>query len=336
MAVVGEPGAGKSFLTRILCKKFYENEILALHIDLTTVRLEAVSDLGDFLLTHACSELPATDRSGKSSTFISWVEENPEKICLVLDGLDRLFEKVEPQTTVVSPDDKLNGKQWLAALLSRKVLCRCSVILTSRKYAITQLEGDLQPQEVLTAGGLKDGDVKKMFCFHFGDDEGRQLFEKIKGKETLAFLKSPINIYLIGKLLKQGHVNPNDLTTHKLYLEVFESFRRTRNVSFAAGGNQGKLAAMEKLCFNLTSRNQFKFSKRDLNDGLTLEDFEKLNMVEVGCTRSAHEMTDEDLNVMFSHQLEQVSFIILLSFQRLKTHYVKRKCTFQSRISLIC
>ena len=238
--------------------------------------------------------------------FGKWICKNKNRIAFLFDGLDQLGCALPACKAGPPPKSKLTSLEWISAILSRSTFTESTVILTSRKFAVTNLEGDIRPHKLLTASGIKATDVKKSLQFHFGEEEGTRLYTKIEKMESPDFVKTPINLYLIGQLLKERVINPDDVTTHNLFMRLSENFQRTRNYP-QREDRDVKIGLIEEFCFDLTLEHKFVFSQKDLPRGLMLKDFEQFSMVDAGCLRSSYSSEEDQKVLTFSHQLEQVN-----------------------------
>ena len=154
--VEGAPGVGKTTFAFELCKQWARGEILqewgvVVIIKLRDQRTRTAQTIND-LLYHPDSEI--------RQAVTELVEQDGKGMLLILDGYDELTTKQRESDSVI---------QWL---MSRELLCRATLMVTSRPLATRTLHPNFQQSidqhiEVL---GFTEGDIKAFINSACGDN----------------------------------------------------------------------------------------------------------------------------------------------------------------------
>ena len=312
ISISGETGSGKSFLTNIIARKFYEKDILCLKMNLNQFDQNKKFSLGQFFTKHSCVDLLLVDEESKR--FVEWIFKNQSRIILVFAGLDQLnktidLDKLSKKTLTF--DDEATSGHWLASILSRQILTKTKIIVTSRPYALTCLCGDLRPQKKFKLDGFSELNFKKVLKFYI-DNEIKlgQVYSTIKQNKLDHIVSNPISMYLITKIISDDQVDYENLTSFGLHAIVFEKLYATKNIQLDEKGNE-KIKKIEETCYRLLMKSKFVFSQKDLVEGLTLEDFEKYAMVDASVTVSSYKNSIDEKRLVFCHQLVQVQIYLI-------------------------
>ena len=154
--VEGAPGVGKTTFAFELCKQWARGEILqkwgvVVIIKLRDQRTRTAQTIND-LLYHPDPEI--------RQAVTELVRQDGEGMLLILDGYDELTTKQRESGSVI---------QWL---MSRELLCRATLMVTSRPLATRTLHPNFQQSidqhiEVL---GFTEGDIKAFIDSACGDN----------------------------------------------------------------------------------------------------------------------------------------------------------------------
>ena len=269
--------------------------------------LNSKISLGQFITNYSCVDISLTGHERKK--VLDWLFENQSRLVLVFDGLDQ-FTKTnnlnELSERSVNRDKKLKSNHWFASILSRKILTKANIIVTSRPYALTCLPGSFRPQKSFKLDGFSENDFEKVLKFYIDDETNLgQVNKAIKQFKLEKIVSSPISMYLITKIIFDDPVNLRNSTSFGLFAIFFEKFYTTKNIQLKEDGNE-KMRKIEETCYNLVKKSKFVFSQEDLVDGLTLEDLEKYVMVDASVTVSSYNHSVDEKRLMFCHQLVQV------------------------------
>ena len=307
ISISGEAGSGKTFLTNIVARKFYKKDFLCLTISLNQLNQNTKLSLDQFITKYSCVDLSLNEDERKQ--FVDWLCKNQARLVLVIDGLDLLTKTIdlnEFSDSSLTFDDKSEPGNWLASILSRKILTKAKIVLTSRPYALTSLSGDFRPQKYFRLNGFAEVDFKKVLRFYIDDNIylGR-IYSAIKQFRLEKIVSSPISMYLITKIIFDDRVDLSSLTPFGLLVSVFEKFYTTKNIQLEKDGSD-KMRKIEETCYKLIEKSKFVFCQNDLVEGLTLEDFEKYVMVDASVTVSSYNHSVDEKRLVFCHQLFQV------------------------------
>ena len=114
----------------------------------------------------------------------AWLLANQKKITIVLDGLDQARFTLQ---NLKVPRDIDVQKKYLASellnlILSRKLLPKVRLILTSRPHSILNLSKKIRPNYVLYLDDLSEDDMKKLFRFYIKTDDVDKILSKLLEK----------------------------------------------------------------------------------------------------------------------------------------------------------
>ena len=248
--------------------------------------------------------------------FVNWLIENQSRIVLVLDGLDQLTNKIDlNKLSEIYPDqnEKFTPGQWLASILSRKVLTETKIILTSRPYSLSCLCGDLKPQKMFSLEGFTKEGLEEALKLYV-DEEKRNLIQSIiKNNELGVIAANPISLFLFTKIVTDDQIKYENLTPSKLHVAVFEKYFATKNASINTKRRE-KMLKIEELCYKLLTKSKLVFSQNDLVEGLNFEDLEKYVMVNASVTTSSYQNSEGEKRLVFTHQIFQVKTIRLVYY----------------------
>lgn len=163
LAIVGPPRSGKTTLLRRLARaimdkrtEYRENENpternfryeLVCYIDVKDIELKESTDLADLLFGNLIE-----DKTCLEYGYL-WFLENQSKVIIAFDGLDDAKWHFDRRCKrKVSPRDKANTATLMYNLLSRQLLPRTQIVVTSEKPAIAALPPEARPQYTVTLG----------------------------------------------------------------------------------------------------------------------------------------------------------------------------------------
>ena len=200
----GSPGSGKTVLCHHYCKRWAEGNLLeayflVVYIALRDVDVSSASRIEDLLSYGKDSlrqvvteELQATN--GKGALFI-------------LDGWDELQHELRHKQSLV------------CKILLRKVLPKCSVLITSRPHFSTWLKQSKIVTRHVVITGFNESQVKECVASEFCENahEGDNFFSQLESRPDLAKLSNiPLNLAILMYMYKvSNHTLPNTLT--KIY-----------------------------------------------------------------------------------------------------------------------
>ena len=309
VSISGEGGSGKSFLTRIMAKKYYEADIICFVMDLSLVELDEVSNFAQFLLDNSCcsflnDELILDEVS-------TWMISNENKVVLVLDGLDQISSLNLTTRFKTSLNKNQSAMHWISAILARKVLSNSKIILTSRPYALSSLHGNFTPTCIYTLHGFCVDSLQSVLDFYLNKTKAKTTFELLKSKRLTKLATNPNSTFLLVKAFEEGfNFDGEDITSTLLYATVFDSMFRTK--SFDIENSEEKLTLLEGVCFKLIKNKKFKIEKEDLENTLEFKDIEKLIPVEAKIVENAYNLDRRKIVFKTNHQFALVSLLFKL------------------------
>ena len=274
--------------------------------------MDEVSNFSQFLLDYGCCGFLSDEST--VGEFGKWLLENQSKVVLILDGFDQLSCLKLATRFKASLDRKQTSKQWVSAVLARKVLNECKVVLTSRTYALCSLDGDFAADDSFSLQGFRtDKDVESALHLYVegGADRDRatRCFELIKEKRLLKLVASPINAFLLFQIVETGvDFGLENLTSAHLYNMVFNKIFHTKSYGHEKAIDH-KMIELERTCFRLVCQRKFVIEEDDLSDDLNFDDLEELIPVEAKINNKAFYSFNRKKFVRISHQLGQVRLI---------------------------
>ena len=200
----GSPGSGKTVLCHHYCKRWAEGSLLEAYflvvyialrdIDASSAsRIEDLLSYGkDSLKKAVADELQTT--SGEGTLFI-------------LDGWDELQHELQHKQSLV------------CKILLRKVLPKCSVLITSRPHCSAWLKQSMIVTKHLILIGFTEDQVKKCVASEFckNPSDGDKFVSMLESRPDLAKLCNiPLNLAILMYMYKaNNHTLPNTMT--KIY-----------------------------------------------------------------------------------------------------------------------
>jgi len=203
----GSPGSGKTVLCHHYCKRWAEGSLLEAYFLVVYVALRDVD-------VSSASRIEDLLSYGKDSLRKAVAEElqatSGEGALLILDGWDEL-------------QHELQHKQYLVCkILLRKVLPKCSVLITSRPHSSAWLKQSKAVTRHMVITGFSEDQVKECVASEFYENapEGESFFSLLESRPDLAKLCNiPLNLAILMYMYKANHHTlPNTLT------EIYQKF----------------------------------------------------------------------------------------------------------------
>lgn len=304
ITITGEGGSGKSFLTRVLAKMFFEKDIICFFIDLSAMQTNDSTNFYRFLLENSCYDI-FIDKD-QINGLNKWLSKNQSRVVIILDGLDRMSNTHLCTDFIVSLDKKQSSKQWVSAILARKVLSNSKVILTSRPWAVCSLDGEYTTDYSLSLDGFSAEDIRTVLELYVDKSEANALFKSFTDNKIVELAKNPSCTFMLIEIARDKlKVDTDDITRTYLYNRVFEkrlskSNRRTTDET---------INKIERLCYKLTLDKKFIIEDVDLIKGVKFEDIENTLPVSVKSHSAAYYSVNRKLIMEVNHQLWQVCTI---------------------------
>lgn len=200
----GSPGSGKSMLCHHYCKSWAEGTLLQ---GFFLVVYVALRDLE----INSADEIETLLNYGKNSLRKVVAEElqatNGEGTLFIFDGWDELQRELRHKQSII------------CKILFRKVLPKCSVLITSRPHSSAWLKESKVVTRYVDIIGFTKFQVKECIANEFADNppEGEKCFSLLQSRPDVFKLTNiPLNLAILMYIYKASdHTLPNTLT--KIY-----------------------------------------------------------------------------------------------------------------------
>ena len=184
-------------------------------------------------------------------TFIQFLQENPSKVLLVLDGLDEA--------------DPVKLKLVLK-LIQRELLPGCCIVLTSRPEAESNIRPYTDTLLEIVGFTTTDADCFIRRYFHQSDNQhlAATLIAKLESENLYALTKNPLNSLLLCVIFEDlNGVLPNSRT--ELYIDmVLFVLRRYENKNGFSSSDKDLLLVYKKELMNLGKMALYSLRKGEL------------------------------------------------------------------------
>ena len=220
--LIGNPGCGKTFLAKRTALRFGQNELTNISYsieipcrntnwhNMESTRMEEDRTItAEFVQEWLCIGLPVASEWPKELSK-HLTKSDGEGLLLIIDGLDEFTKKIPFEKTL------------LYLLLTRQILHRSNIILTTRPGAWTdisskhELKVDRYYQVLGFSPENRDLYFQKQIVSEYRLNECKRLLERYDEMSQLALI--PVNASLFAALLRDNSVSIHTLT--QLYDEL--------------------------------------------------------------------------------------------------------------------
>ncbi|XP_078528378.1 NACHT, LRR and PYD domains-containing protein 3-like [Lissotriton helveticus] len=253
-------------------------------------------ELFDYVFYLSCREINQV-RSSKSVTDViaagcpnrtvprSALLAGPSKILLILDGFDELKFSLDlkKDQLCTDPSQRNPVEVTLSNLLRRNILPGCSMIITTRPTALTQLRQCIKPDLCAEIMGFTEEDRKLYFKGYFDDNkQASRALAVVQDNDTLytmCFL--PIVCWIVCTVMKQQMERGQDITnSSKTTTSVYLFFLSTLLRDHSDASAQTRQRSLKKFCslaLNGIFEQRILFDEEDLQQfGLEVLDIQSL------------------------------------------------------------
>uniref|UniRef100_A0A8C1D5D3 Uncharacterized protein n=1 Tax=Cyprinus carpio carpio TaxID=630221 RepID=A0A8C1D5D3_CYPCA len=212
----GDSGRGKSFMLQKIMLDWASGELYSENFDVVfLLKWEEVKFLSQEM---SLNELLSWSCSLTSDHMPEIQELTPEKVLLIIDGIDEFFFDPHIQiSSPTNPSQKALPMDTLRSLLNGLILPETFLLVTTRSAAhalISLLKG---PQRFTEIMGFSERGVQEYFQKFFQDEQlFRKTYESLKTNQTLLTACSvPLLCWMVGFCLKK-HLTDDDHVMREL------------------------------------------------------------------------------------------------------------------------
>ena len=241
----------------------------------------------------------------------AWLLANQHKIAVVLDGLDqaRFCLQKFKASSEIDVHKKYLPSELIFLILSRKLLPRVRLILTSRPHSILNFDKAIQPDFVLYLDYLTEASMITLFRFYIKSDDADQIIKKLlaKSPRIQQLTYSPLFLRLFCHLYE---ITGDEIwtiveSTANLFDELLNRLQHC-----AHNGSQLDedeiMAKLSKLAYFKTTQRSVVITQEDLSEcGVTPNEVQDL-MIGVHANASNSAVVGSNM-FYFAHQSIQVS-----------------------------
>ena len=184
--LIGPAGSGKTTLSKRVVLSTLQKGNYSFFVPLSFVNPQKPIDLKYLLFELQVLYFSNDMKFSKSqlNAAFAWFLANQHKVTIILEGLDQArFSLRNCQVpTEISVHKKYLASELLYLILSRKLLPKVRLILTSRPHSILNFEVNIQTNYVLYLDDLSENDMKKLFCFFLKTGDSDKILKKLREK----------------------------------------------------------------------------------------------------------------------------------------------------------
>ncbi|CAK8687611.1 unnamed protein product [Clavelina lepadiformis] len=300
--VIGNPGAGKSTLSKRLAKT---EEFTTFHINFKDLPDDDKLTLPEMLINI---NYPNLDEETWKNAF-EWVKNNQSQCLLVFDGLDQADFTFKKKFAKRTYDTKQSVQNIIAGLFNKKYLPGVKIIITSRPHSMLNLPHSLQPKRTIFIRDLSYDNMKSLFYAYTGT-HAKSLWFQLSQNAPVVF--SLCYNPLLLQLVIAASLNPSKdvgeiTTTTRVFATVLEGLRRsdnTRHSDITALTQQ-----ISRLAYNATKKSTVVITPTEMKEELpSTDDVQDIIVALHAYSGLSQRVFDGDQKYFFSHQMFQECF----------------------------
>ena len=267
VVIAGQPGIGKSTLTKRLVEKMWEssplfNAEIVFFIQFRKTNYKKETDLLLFLAPFLETDFFREEEKMKILEKL----QHCDNVFIVMDGLDEAtIDPTMNQPNSFSVRAKNNAAGFIQNLMAGNILPRSKKIITSRPYRIAQLPEDFQPKFLFTIQGLDEDGIMQI-CSNICDEDSERRSKIIDYLDIHPDLKTycytPVLCIMVMESLDLEHApSKKYLTTiTAIFVSVFKKWLKEKERRKISLKNTCRFA------FKKFKDGQFYFRDHELNE----------------------------------------------------------------------
>ena len=257
-------------------------------------------------------------KANKVDRGFKWIQDNQDKIFLVMDGLDQSAFQIasDPRPDITINDELLPG-ELIGQILSRRFLPDIRVIVTSRPHSCLDFGDGIHPNLTVFVNQLLEKDMITLMKYYIPHHDAVQILDKVRrhSARILQLLTTPLFLQLFSMLYcdKGEEIWPYVNTASKLMKTVIKYHQDSAHHSYEGEHIEELEQRIAKMAFDKTENNEIVFGQSDLDQNdLTAQEVQDLLFVvpQIADRQSVAERIRSPLKILsfyFAHQSFQVS-----------------------------
>ncbi|XP_076809429.1 NACHT, LRR and PYD domains-containing protein 12-like [Clavelina lepadiformis] len=300
--MIGNPGAGKSTLSKRLAKT---EEYTTFHVKFSDLPGRREFTLREMLIDNNYINLD--DETCKHS--FEWVKNNQSHCLIIFDGLDQANWAFKEEVAKLSYHTKQSVQNIIANIFNKHYLPDVKIIITSRPHSMLNLPHSLQPNRTIFIRDLSYDDMKTLFYAYTGtraDELWFQLSQNAPAVFSLCYNPLLLQLVITASLNPSKDVGEITTTT-RVFATVLEGLRRSDNTK--PRDIAGLILQISKLAYNATKKSTVVITPTEMEEeGLSSDDVQDIIVALHAYVGFSQRVFDGDQKYFFSHQMFQECF----------------------------